>query len=183
MLNRLKTTKPQTHLQDGCCETEFQRVKTADSRSPEFMSASPKNLKKNKVLLKAVRPYFCSAFFLQVEVGSKARKGGVSCWGNRLPDGLLRYLDEIPHGLHGRRLGSWLGARSLVAWLGLHVLDWREVPYAHYLSLAPSAAAFCIWPQNSLANHFRGFWTFCKQDLRKAKFDTWLLSLKLKDSS
>ena len=105
----------------------------------------------------------------QFWLAPRPRKGVTSCWGNRLPDSLLRYLDAIPHGLHGIRLGSWLEAKNLVAWRDLGIQDWQEVPSAHCLSIAPSAAAFCIWPKDSIANHFRGLLGLLQARLGKSQ--------------
>lgn len=148
----------------------FSESKVKDSRSTELVGKAGllhlKSLRKARFswrLWDSDRPWDLHSVkhsSLSSRLSPRPGKRGISCWENRLPDSLLRYLDAIPHSLHGRRLGSWLGARSLVARLGLNVQGWREVPYAHYLSIAPSAAAVCIWPQNSIASHFRGLLHF-----------------------
>ena len=99
--------------------------KAKDARSAELVSEAGllhlKSLRKagfSRKLWDSDRPWDLNSVkpsSLRFRLAPRPGKGGISCWGNRLPDSLQRYLDAIPHDLHGRRLGSWLGARTLVA--------------------------------------------------------------------
>lgn len=157
----LKRLKPQTCPLEAS-ETEFQS-KVTDPKSRELVSEA--GLKNWKLYLQSLRqwgsPEGCEDADRPLDLHSvrhsslqfwlaPTREGSCLMLGEQVADSLLRYLDAIPHGFHGGRLGSWLEARSLVVCPGLGIQEWQEVPSAHHLSVAPSAAAFCIGSKTAL---------------------------------
>lgn len=112
--------KPQTCLPEGACENKA----TGWELAPEggFRTGQPhQKFNRNGGLWRckqALGLQFCSWHaFLRCRLALRPGEGGPSCWDNRLPDSLLRYLDAIPHELHGGKLG--LDQKPGVWWLGL----------------------------------------------------------------